>query len=556
MTVSPINLQRFLAAVYDRIDRACADPIFDPSQAGLLRATAARARTHATANPFGDPLAIFYLVHRSDGRAPDEQSEWLGAFCLLYILSLDLFDDAQDEDLAGKPHAEAGMAIAVNSAIALLFLALDALKRAIALEADAERRWAYLDVFNRISLLAVAGQHRDLMGAAGASTPEQVLAMQQAKTSSLALVAEVAALHAGCAPEEQARFREAAEAMVLLVQVVDDVRDVYGKAQSPDLSTRKMTYPLACFLETAPPEAQAEFEALVAALPASLPAIRQLWYDAGAIAASADAIERFRAAVHTALAATRRAGPALRTWLYIADGLAAALYELPELPVSAALRRPDGPWSRQIRAWADGLRADLARFDPPPVPPLLPWHLPQYMYAPDRQVIYYPDLEGLPEEIVPFQAALLGLDDLDRVRDVMKAQAPAVMAHEFFHYWRDAAGHLTQDAWYEELAANGLAVAYGNHAWPRLMAETAELATRVLARHPEGISPRGREILEALLSPGVRPSATPRAYEVSLEETALIQLEMVKRLCAREDSLEAAFAAYLPAEVSTSSPRP
>ena len=53
----------------------------------------------------------------------------LAVFCHFYLLSLDLLDDVQDDDLGGKPHAAVGSAMAVNDALTLLFLGLSALER-------------------------------------------------------------------------------------------------------------------------------------------------------------------------------------------------------------------------------------------------------------------------------------------------------------------------------------------------------------------------------------------------------------------------------------------
>ena len=45
------------------------------------------------------PLGLFYWVLRAWGTRPSEHAEWLGAFGVLCMCSLDLFDDVQDDDL-------------------------------------------------------------------------------------------------------------------------------------------------------------------------------------------------------------------------------------------------------------------------------------------------------------------------------------------------------------------------------------------------------------------------------------------------------------------------
>src|SRR6185503_11614270 len=161
----------------------------------------------------------------------------------------DLLDDVQDNDLSGKPHSSVGAGMAVNDALTLLFLGLSALERTMRLEKSPQRRMLYLKIVNRVALTTGRGQHLDLLGERGARTPSDVLQMQREKTASLTLICECAALYSGVSDDERERYRRLGENLSLLVQVLDDVRDVYGKRRSPDLETNKMTYPLACFLD-------------------------------------------------------------------------------------------------------------------------------------------------------------------------------------------------------------------------------------------------------------------------------------------------------------------
>lgn len=543
--LNPINLAAYLEATFGRVEQTLRSPLFDDTQRDLLSETFARYRQRSAANPFSDPLAIFYFVVKAWRAELDEQGNHLGAFCLLYVLALDLIDDVQDHDLADKPHAQVGPAIAVNSGLTLLFLGLEALTEAIRFEPDAERRMSYLSLFNRISLLAVSGQHRDLMGRTAAHSPEQVLAMQQAKTSSLSLVAESAALYAGCDEYALAVYRRAAECMVQIVQIVDDLRDVFGKPFSPDLATGKLTFPLACFLESATEEQTAEFEAAIAAMPDTMPLLRTLMYEAGAVQRSAETVERFRLDFHRALASLGSAAPTHRTWLHLVDTLAGSLYEVGMKEESCFILCPEGKWHEQVRSLAHDLVSKLAPFGPPNVPTLLPWHLPQWMYEPGRRVIFYPDLEGQSEEVLPLQGTLMGMSDLEIIRGVLEDLAPVVMAHEFFHFWRDTSGKLSGDAWYEEWAANRLAVAYVTSYHQELIGKTLDLANRVLSRNPDGLSARGQAILTRLLEPGFQPHSQPLGYEVGLSEMALIQLAMVTHLYQEDLSLDAEIAKLL-----------
>ncbi|RCJ42389.1 hypothetical protein A6770_35065 [Nostoc minutum NIES-26] len=539
------NLKSFIEAVYQRVEVAIGNLQFDSSGQELLKATLNACHQKAQHNPQGDVLAIFYLIVKSSRDELGEQAEQLGVFCLLYILALDLFDDVQDEDLAGKPHEQAGAAIAINSALTLFVLGLKALHESIQLEPDVALGFEYLKVFHRVALLASSGQYKDLMGAAGALSPESVLAMQQAKTSSLSLVAECAALFARCDQENIKRYRFLSEQLCQLLQVVDDTRDIFGKRFSPDLATKKITYPLACFLEMASADQKAQYEKLIANLPSSLKEIRALIYNSRAIKRCAETIERLRLSIHDELAATGNTCAAHRTLLHIVDTLAGSLYVIPAVESSRSILQPEGLWHQRVKELALELTANLKAFNPPPVPLLLPWHLPQWMYDPKRKAIYYPDLEEQPEEIIPLQAAFMQTEDLEAVRSGLISQAPVIMAHEFFHYWRDFSGNLTRDYWFEEWAANRLAIAYVKIYYPELIAETLALANQVLKLYLSSMSHSAQQILEKFFVPGYKGRENPTGYEVNLTEIALIQLAMCQRLYAEELSLEQAVCQFL-----------
>lgn len=475
------SVAAFLSAVRERARAAALDPRFHPTQQDLLLRTLAQYDGPAEKNPLGSPLAVPYLVARAWGRAVDDSVIERCAAASLYLLALDLIDDVQDDDLAGKPHEAAGPAIAVNTGVTLLFLAFDRLRRAFPGEGGLGD---HLELLNRVSLTAAAGQHRDLIGAAGASTPDEVLAMQEAKTSSLVLLAELGALVAGVPEDLRARYRAVGAELARLVQIVDDLRDIYGKRRSPDLAAGRVTYPVACFFERATPDERARFERLRSELPASLPALRRALYDAGAVARSAQALEAARARIHAEIAATGNRSAYHRTLLEVVDGLVSRVYLPRPVEASRALFQPAGPWHDEVARMASRFRARLAAFAPPPTPRLSPWHQPPWVYDAARRVIQYPDLGEQAGEVAPFQAELLGTDDLEAVTRLLVAQAPAVLAHELFHAWRDAAGRLGGDHWHEEWCANRLTVAYCREHEPAALERVRELVARVLSRQP------------------------------------------------------------------------
>jgi geranylgeranyl pyrophosphate synthase len=539
----------FLGRVEEHVDEAIVAGRFDRSQRDLLLASAAQYRPRTHRNPLGDPLAVFYLIARAHRDELDEQALELATFCSFYLLALDLLDDVQDEDLSGKPHGVVGAAMAVNDALTLLFLGLSALERTMRLERSPQRRMLYLKIVNRVALKTGRGQHLDLLGYRGARSPEEVLQMQREKTASLTLVCECAALYAGVSDEERERYRKLGENLSLLVQLLDDVRDVYGKPRSPDLETSKMTYPLACFLEHASIDQAQRFDALKASLPGSLRELRGLLYESGAVRRVACDMDRFRRGIHLEIAGFAEEAPTHRVLLFVIDQLVESVYTPKPVAETAALRAPRFGWHAHVQRLAKELASRLAPYGAPATPPLVPWHQPQWMYDKERRVIYYPDIEGLPEETLPFQAALLGEADLGEVARVMWRQAPAVMAHELFHHYRDAQGQLGSDMWLEELVANTLAIAYCTRYEPDAVIGGVAIASQVLSHPRHALSPKASEILGNLLSPA-RPSRLDTGYGLDLHQAALVQLHMIRELARAPEQLEAAMQRLLGTSVA------
>jgi geranylgeranyl pyrophosphate synthase len=543
------GLRGFLELVEHQVDEAISNGNFDASQRALLLASAAQHRPRTHRNPLGDPLAVFYLIARAHRDELDEQALELATFCSFYLLALDLLDDVQDHDLSGKPHAAVGAGMAVNDALTLLFLGLSALERTMRLEKSPARRMSYLRLVNRVALTTGRGQHLDLMGESGARTPGEVLQMQREKTASLSLVCECAALYAGASDDEREHYRVLGENLSLLVQVLDDVRDVYGKARSPDLETNKMSYPRACFLARAGEAEREHFQDLKERLPSSLPEIRALFYRSGALEQAARSMERFRRAIHREIAAFDEEAPTHRLLLFVVDRLVTGVYAPKPVAETSALLAPRFGWHAHVQGLARDLAKRLAPFGVPGTPPLVPWHEPQWTYDKQHGVIYYPDIEGLPEETLPFQAALLGEPDLKRVARLMWRQAPAVMAHELFHHYRDAVGQLGSDMWLEELVANRLALAYCARYEPEAVAGGVEIAERVLALPEHRLVPEAERILAELLDPA-RAAQPDTGYGLSLHQTALVQLAMIRELAKQPEELAALMHDLLGARVA------
>ena len=534
------GIAAFLHRVSEGVDSAIDSAGLDVAQHALLSATVQRFRAHVQRNPLADPLSLFYVVHRVERGVPSQTGVELAVFCQFYLLALDLFDDVQDQDLAGKPHAEAGAAVALNSALFLLFLGLAALERGM--RGSAEGGQEYLSLVERVGLRTGRGQYRDLAVDTGA-TPAQVLEIAREKTASLALICELAAFHATPDVERRDRYRRVGENFSLFVQVLDDLRDIFGKRQSPDLERGRPSYPLACFLEHARPDERARFEQLRAQRPIPLRELRMLLYESGSVQRVAETLEHFRRAIYHEVSGLDRSSAWLRMLLFTVDGLAASVY--PPQPIAEAqpLAGTEAGWHELVRRHARSLTQRLSSYDVPALPPLIPWHLPQWLYEPGRKVIYYADIEGVPEETLPFQAALFGETDLSVVGQLIAAQAPAVMAHELFHYYRDQTGRLGTDVWQEELAANSLAVAYCRAFEPEVLAQSVVLAERVLAQPHHTLSPPAARLLDGLIAD---PPRTPGGgYELPLEQMALVQMGMIRHLARHGAPLDQALQHWL-----------
>ncbi|HSC89051.1 MAG TPA: hypothetical protein VLC09_17335, partial [Polyangiaceae bacterium] len=236
-----------------------------------------------------------------------------------------------------------------------------------------------------------------------------------------------------------------------------------------------------------------------------------------------------------------------RVLLDIVDALASTLYEPEPLPVTARLWNPDGAFSRAVRA-AVGEFAQLVGLDVESLPRLLPWHQPYFVFDPERQAIFYPDVDGLPHEVAAFHVQFVG-GNVTSACQALSALAPATVAHELVHALREHAGLLTDDHWHEEYVANRLAVGFlrGTDAtrWEicrRLVRGACERGSRHLDETAHAILLRSAEPALAGGSPGL---GSLTDYGVSLETSAAIHWQMVDQLMDAEPSFEEDLAEYV-----------
>lgn len=453
------SLRNFLARVREQMLLSARDPKFTEHQASLLVRTVELYFQGASGDDWAHPLGLFHASYRMFAGEIDQKGLLVAESCSYFLLSLDLFDDVQDEDLDGKHYEVEGPAVATNSALALLFLAQDALRRAAELEQIEARRLACVRVVNRISLLAIGAQHQDLTSSSTHPSPQEVLQMHAGKTSAVQMVAECGALAAGAPLEAAETMGRFGSRLAVLTQIVDDVRDVFGKEESPDLRSNKATYLRACFDERATDADRAEYARLRDLLgePGTLEMMRSLYAESGALDACAEAAEEARVEMHSLITKLDAPRAHKRILLSVVDSLANLLYAPGRLAESASIFEGLDGFHARVREQANlfrlrlGVFEDDVRFEP--------WPRPFFLYDPGVKVVHYPDLDDLSEETLPAYASLFGGDQA-RALEHLSETLPLLVAHELFHAWRDRVSRLGSDAWHEEYVANALALEY------------------------------------------------------------------------------------------------
>lgn len=319
------ELSAFLDAVHDACAARVCQPALDAEMVAVLSAALAAHRARAVGLA-ARPAALLLLVARAEGHVVDDALREAAVGFTLEYLALTLIDDAADDELTGLA-ATLGPAVTVNAGLALYTLALDAL-HAAGHHASAERRAALRACMSEHSLRAATGQHRDLRRHQPA-TLDEAAAQIAAKTALIAEIAEFAALLAGAAPARARAIGGATRHSCLMRQIVNDVRDLFGKRESGDLRDDRATLPILCFRSAADADAMRRYTTLRAELPASLPALRELLVGAGALTATARIMERARRSLHAEADALGLRGGPFDLYLDFADAMADQVYRRP-----------------------------------------------------------------------------------------------------------------------------------------------------------------------------------------------------------------------------------
>jgi geranylgeranyl pyrophosphate synthase len=534
-------LSKFVGDVNAMVLAACDQSRLDPSLRSLLRDSALEFFDNTGETGFAQPLGLFFATYRSLGKNSDQVTRLVGEFLTFYMLAGDAFDDVEDGDSERKPFGRDGVPIATNTSLMFIVLGLDALGRAVELCNGSEMGPRLFRVFNDVSITGVAAQHVDLKGQV--TCRESILELHRGKASSLALLTECGAVVAGAAPDVALRFRDLGYKFAQIVQIVDDVRDLFGTDASSDLRQNKATYPLFCLKELVAEEEWSRYKELVVHCESAdaLRSIRDIYHGSGALDLCAEKVEELRHQVHGATVAFERPNSYHRILLDIVDALAGALYDPEPEAASATVRALRGPFAERLEVAATKVTEEQGLFTLDlPRPELRPWHLPFFLFSPSARCIYFPDLDGLGPEVLPFYGQILG-SDLSEVQRLLPEIAPFFMAHEHVHARRFDLGLLGEDVWHEEVIANALALAYVQKHEPDVARALLGYVERLLSASPPSVELQ-EDAVRLLREGFTGPAPEGRDYGYSPLEAAQIyalHLRMMPRQSV--DELEARY---------------
>lgn len=266
---------------------------------------------------------MFLLVTLDMGRELDDAAIEAAAACELYGFAISLLDAVQDDELE-PPISELGPAVASNAALLMFVQACDGIM-AMAEPLPHPRRVRVRRCFVQRSLISGAGQHRDLRGRRPA-TLEEAAAQAEDKTTTIPMIAELAALVADAPEDRVARYYRLGRRFGRIRQCTNDLRDLYGKRTSGDLATGKWNLPLAAAWSAADGPGRRELERLRAQGPSAADAIRQRLFRDGAIERVATLMERARLEIHAEIDALGGAGSPIAVIGEAVDLITSRLY--------------------------------------------------------------------------------------------------------------------------------------------------------------------------------------------------------------------------------------
>lgn len=196
--------------------------------------------------PFGQLVILHYRMF--NGRSQDI---YLAAAAVeLMILSLDIFDDLQDQDNSSVPWHEIDKAISMNIATGLLVLSAKALEQT---SFDLNRKVMANNYITTRVLKAVNGQHTDLMDSI--ESEEDYVQMVRKKSGSL--MASACLVGTALASEQHHdNVNKYGEQIGIIAQLRNDINDICRWNKKNDLINKKKTLPTLYLLNNQQPQYQ------------------------------------------------------------------------------------------------------------------------------------------------------------------------------------------------------------------------------------------------------------------------------------------------------------
>ncbi|MGY4688496.1 polyprenyl synthetase family protein [Salibacterium sp. K-3] len=404
-TTQTYSFRLFMEQLFDRLDTKIKGHKFSADQQRWLTDYYYQDDHPHAGIIHHDIFILFYQLaaHHRNGHMNDQLVD-LGAFYFCYFASADLIDDVQDGDLQQGGYNQADAPVVINTGLTYLLLSLEFLREAMEKETSPQKAMHYFRLLNRLSLLAVKGQHNDLTMPPDSVAATDVLEINKEKSSNMQLLVELAAIHNECSAKDYEKYQQVAEWTTQHLQLINDLNDVFGKHTSLDVQTNKAAYPTVVFYEHASAQQLDTFKRLNKALPESLGEIRHLFYQTGVIERVVQQLEMLQTNIHDALRKTNGPTALKRNWLNFIDRTT-AIYGGSQLlwPTQDECTGEDD-FSSGIAAMMqeiERLCSALVSFPGH----CRPWRHPVFHYEPRQHCLYYPDLGTQPQMVI--ETALL-----------------------------------------------------------------------------------------------------------------------------------------------------
>ena len=196
--------------------------------------------------PFGQLVILHYQMFAGQSRDIFHAA----AAVELMILSLDIFDDLQDQDNFSVPWAKIDQAIVMNIAIGLLMLSTKALEQT---SFEQNKKVMANDYLNKCVLKAINGQHIDLMNLI--ESEEDYIQMVKEKSGSL--MASACLVGTALASEKNHdSINKYAEHIGIIAQIKNDINDICRWDEKNDLINKRKTLLTLYLLKNQQPQYQ------------------------------------------------------------------------------------------------------------------------------------------------------------------------------------------------------------------------------------------------------------------------------------------------------------